>query len=69
MKQVWNKLVRDCIPEIIEQNGEKAVLQILSDEKYKEELKKKLLDLIGKKLKKLKKNVIKSAAVLIKKYF
>ena len=39
-----NKLVRDNIPTIIENNGEKAVTRILSDEEYKDELFKKLLE-------------------------
>lgn len=32
--QVYNKLVRDHIPSIIESNGEKAVYRVLSDEEY-----------------------------------
>ena len=42
MKQVFNKLVRDRIPEKIESNGEKAYTRILSEEEYKIELEKKL---------------------------
>ena len=42
MKQVFNKLVRDKIPEKIESNGEKAYTRILSEEEYKMELEKKL---------------------------
>ena len=42
MEQVFNKLVRDKIPEKIESNGEKAYTRILSDEEYKIELEKKL---------------------------
>ena len=34
----YNKLVRDRIPEIIEKSGNKCVIEILSDEKYIEEL-------------------------------
>lgn len=32
--KVYNKLVRDNIPSIIEENGEKAVYHVLSDEEY-----------------------------------
>ena len=42
MAKIYNKLVRDRIPEIIEKDGEVPFTKILSDEEYKEELKKKL---------------------------
>lgn len=44
MVQIFNKLVRDNIPNIIENNGEKAITRILSDEEYRVELYKKLLE-------------------------
>ena len=44
MEQIYNKLVRDNIPEIIELNGEKPVVSILDDIRYKEELEKKLYE-------------------------
>ncbi len=34
MEQVFNKLVRDRIPEIIEKNGETPIYRILSDDEY-----------------------------------
>ena len=40
----YNKLVRDRIPEIIRNNGEDPEVRILSDEEYKVELEKKLLE-------------------------
>ena len=40
--KVYNKLVRDCIPEIIEADGKKCVTHILSDEEYLSALDKKL---------------------------
>ena len=40
----YGKLVRDNIPEIIKQNGEKPITRILSGDEYKEELEKKLLE-------------------------
>lgn len=42
MEQLFNKLVRDNIPDIIRNNGEEAITRVLSDEEYKEELLKKL---------------------------
>ena len=44
MEQIYNKLVRDKIPEIIESNGEKPIFRILSDEEYKVELENKSLE-------------------------
>ncbi len=38
---IYNKLVRDLIPTIIEKSGSKPITQILSDEEYITELKKK----------------------------
>lgn len=42
--KVFNKLVRDKIPAIIEANGEQAKTRILDDEEYRAELNKKLLE-------------------------
>lgn len=42
MEKKYNKLVRNNIPNIIEQNGEKPIIEILSDKDYKEELLNKL---------------------------
>lgn len=39
---IYNKLVRDRIPEIIEKSGAKAVIEILSDEEFKVYLERKL---------------------------
>ena len=44
MEQIYNKLVRDNIPNIIENNGEIPVTRTLSDEEYKLELEKKLYE-------------------------
>lgn len=44
MEKIYNKLVRDKIPEIIVGNGGKPITHILSDEVYKEELEKKLYE-------------------------
>lgn len=38
----YNKLVRDRIPEIIENNGEEPIVRILEDKEYRIELIKKL---------------------------
>ena len=40
--KIFNKLVRDRIPEIIRGNGEIPTVRILSDEEYKRELNIKL---------------------------
>ena len=42
MEQIFNKLVRDNIPKIIENNNETAVTRILTDEEFRCELLKKL---------------------------
>ena len=44
MEKIYNKLVRDNIPEIIENNGEVPIIRILSYEEYKIELEKKLYE-------------------------
>ncbi|WP_312692526.1 nucleoside triphosphate pyrophosphohydrolase [Caproiciproducens sp.] len=42
--KVYNKLVRDRIPEIIEASGKTYVCETLSDEQYIEKLNEKLLE-------------------------
>lgn len=44
MERVYNKLVRDKIPEIIMEKGETPVTRVLNESEYKEELEKKLLE-------------------------
>ena len=41
---VYNKLVRDKIPEIIEVNGDKPTYETLKDDRYLQELNKKLIE-------------------------
>ena len=41
---IFNKLVRDKIPEIIESNNEVAIYRILESNEYRQELYKKLLE-------------------------
>jgi len=42
--KVYNKLVRDKIPEIIEQDGKSCQTRILDDEEYLVALKQKLIE-------------------------
>lgn len=44
MEKIYNKLVRDRIPEIIEEGGNSAKTKILTDEEYIAELDKKLIE-------------------------
>ena len=44
MEKIYNKLVRDNIPEIIKDDNREPITRILSDKEYKEELEKKLLE-------------------------
>lgn len=44
MEHVYNKLVRDRIPEIIEKSGKKFVIDVMDEEAYKIELNKKLME-------------------------
>ena len=48
--KVYNKLVRDNIPEIMIKNGAKPVTRILTDEEYLIELNKKLLEEVNEYL-------------------
>lgn len=43
MEKIYNKLVRDLIPEIIKMSGETAVVRTLDEKEYKLELEKKLI--------------------------
>ena len=44
---IYNKLVRDKIPQIIEENGGKAEIRILDQEEYRHFLEKKLDEEVG----------------------
>ena len=45
--KVYNKLVRDKIPQIIEADGQKAQLKILEDDAYLASLEEKLNEEVG----------------------
>jgi predicted house-cleaning noncanonical NTP pyrophosphatase (MazG superfamily) len=42
--KIYNKLIRDNIPELIEKDGQKYQVKILCEEEFKEELLKKLVE-------------------------
>ncbi len=44
---IYNKLVRDKIPQIIEENGGKAEIRVLADEEYRCFLEAKLDEEVG----------------------
>lgn len=44
MEKVYNKLVRDNIPEIIEKDGKESVIEIMDEDEFLEELNKKLVE-------------------------
>ena len=44
MEKIYNKLVRDNIPSIIENDGEKPIVRVLDDKEYKQSLLNKLLE-------------------------
>ncbi len=44
MERVYNKLVRDNIPNIIKDKGEAAVIRVLDEVQYEKELKRKLYE-------------------------
>ena len=44
MAKIYNKLVRDKIPEIIKEDNHEPVVSILDCKKYKKELMKKLVE-------------------------
>lgn len=44
MEKIYNKLVRDNIPDIINNDNELAITRVLNDDEYRKELYKKLLE-------------------------
>ncbi len=44
MDKIYNKLVRDKIPDIIKGNGENPIIKVLNEDEYKKELEKKLYE-------------------------
>ena len=44
MEKIYNKLVRDGIPEIIKENGGEVICHVLSDREFEEALNNKLFE-------------------------
>lgn len=44
MEKIYNKLVRDGIPEIIKENGGEVIYHVLSDREFEEALNNKLFE-------------------------
>lgn len=44
MDKVYEKLVRDNIPDIIKESGKECIFEIMDDEEYERELNKKLVE-------------------------
>lgn len=42
--KIYNKLIRDSIPEIIEQSGDRAKIRVLDEEEYKRALLEKVAE-------------------------
>lgn len=47
---VYNKLIRDKIPKIITENGQRATIKTLSDDEFVKELEKKLQEEVAEYL-------------------
>lgn len=48
MERIYNKLIRDNIPQIIEDKGETPIIRTLDDVEYKKELEKNYMKNIKK---------------------
>lgn len=44
MEKIYNKLIRDSIPEIIKKDGGTPLCRVLEDKEYKQELERKFLE-------------------------
>ena len=55
MERIYNKLVRDNIPSIIEGKGETPITRILNEEEYKKNQKRNYMKNIMKYLKQVEK--------------
>lgn len=65
MEKTFNKLVRDNIPQIIKDNGGKAITRVLSDEEFRTELIKKLYEEYNEVVAADKDNILEELADMI----
>lgn len=65
MEKIYNKLVRDKIPEIIKSNGEIPVIRTLNNIEYKEELEKKLYEEYQEVLESVEENRLEELADIL----
>lgn len=65
MEKIFNKLVRDKIPEIIENNNEVAVTKILDNKEFIKELKTKLLEEYNEVINANKENILEELADML----
>ena len=65
MERIYNKLVRDKIPNIIKEKGETPVVKVLNEIEYKNELEKKLYEEYKEVIEETGDNRVEELAVML----